>query len=135
MSGSGPGDLRGTSQAGARRRILVVDDNRDSADSMAMLLAMQGYEVRQVYHCRDALAVAAEFQPHAALLDIGLPEMSGHELGARLREVPGLQHVVLVAMSGYGQDHDRQRSVAAGFAHHLVKPVDLETLHRLLTDI
>lgn len=124
-----------TADSGTRRRILIVDDNRDSADSMAILLAMQGYEVRQAYHGREALAVAADFQPDAALLDIGLPEMSGHELGARLREVPGLDHVVLVAMSGYGQEHDRQRSVAAGFSHHLVKPVDLDVLHRLLADI
>jgi len=135
LPGNAPADLGSPADTATRRRILIVDDNRDSADSMAILLAMHGYEVRQVYHGRDALAVAAEFHPDAALLDIGLPEMSGHELGARLREVPGLDHVILVAMSGYGQEHDRQRSVDAGFSHHLVKPVDLDLLHRLLADI
>jgi PAS domain S-box-containing protein len=114
------------------RRVLVVDDNQDSADSMAMLLAMQGYTVRQAYHGREALDVAAEFEPEAVLLDIGLPEMSGYEVAAGLRRLPAGRDIMIIAMTGYGQDSDRERSAAAGFDHHLVKPVPLEPLHELL---
>lgn len=116
-------------------RVLVVDDNRDSADSMGMLLSVQGYAVRQAYTGSEALALLESFEPDAVLLDIGLPEMSGYEVAARMRKLPAGQNLSIIAMTGYGQDEDRERSAAAGFSHHLVKPVPLDALHDLLAGI
>jgi CheY-like chemotaxis protein/nitrogen-specific signal transduction histidine kinase len=116
-------------------RVLVVDDNVDSADSMALLLSLDGHEVRTAFDGSSALTEAAEFQPRAVLLDIGLPGMDGYEVARRLRELPGLRDVLMIAITGYGQQDDRARSKAAGFDHHLVKPVDPEHLSRLLSSL
>jgi PAS domain S-box-containing protein len=116
----------------AALRILVVDDNVDSAESMALLLSLDGHEVRTAFDGQGALVEAAEFQPRAVLLDIGLPGMDGYEVARRMRELPGLHDVLMIAITGYGQEDDRTRSKAAGFDHHLVKPVDPEALSRLL---
>ena len=94
--------------------VLVVDDNVDLADSTAMLLRLSGHEVRVAYSGRTALEVAVEYQPNIVLMDIGLPEMNGYEVARRLREQPRLKDVVIVAMTGYGQESDRQRSREAG---------------------
>ena len=127
-----PIDTPDTTAYRSQRRILVVDDNRDSADSMAMLLAIRGYAVRQAYDGREALAALEAFHPDVVLLDIGLPEMSGYEVAARMRERAAGRRAMIVAMTGYGQQEDRERSAAAGFSHHLVKPVPLEMLDELL---
>jgi CheY-like chemotaxis protein len=113
-------------------RILVVDDNVDSADSMAILLSLDGHEVRVAFDGPTALAAAAEFSPQAVLLDIGLPGMDGYEVARRLRERTENRNILLVAITGYGQDEDRIRSKEAGFDHHLVKPVDPDILSRVL---
>jgi PAS domain S-box-containing protein len=114
------------------RRILVVDDNRDSADSLAVLLQLTGSETRTAYDGAQALDMAAEFHPDVVLLDIGLPRMSGYEVARRMRTEPWGKSIVLLAMTGWGQDEDRARSMEAGFNAHLVKPVDLNVLSALL---
>jgi two-component system CheB/CheR fusion protein len=113
-------------------RVLVVDDNRDSAESMAMLLQATGHEVRTAHEGPDALAIAPEFRPAFVLLDIGLPGMNGYAVAERLRALPGFDKVVLIAMTGYGQEEDRKRSKQAGFDHHLVKPIDFDKLTEIL---
>jgi signal transduction histidine kinase len=115
------------------RRVLVVDDNRDGADSLAVLLCLAGHKTRAAYNALDGLRAAREWRPDVVLLDIGLPDLTGHEVARRLRQELGLESVLLVALTGYGQDADRQRSRAAGIDHHLVKPVDLDQLQALLT--
>jgi PAS domain S-box-containing protein len=114
------------------RRVLVVDDNHDSAESMAILLEIWGHEVRAAYDGPSALALATEYRPDIVLLDIGLPGMSGYEVAKRLRELPELKGMVLVAVTGYGQQSDRERTRAVGFDHHLLKPVDPVRLQELL---
>jgi PAS domain S-box-containing protein len=119
-------------QARAQRRILVVDDNRDSADSLAMLLRLVGHDVRTVHDGRQALVVAAAYRPDLVLLDIGLPGLDGYEVARRLRQEPWIGQTVLVALTGYGGEDDRQQAQAAGFTHHMVKPVDFDSLQQLL---
>lgn len=110
--------------------ILVVDDNVDGAEMLATALIAKGYDTRVAHDGPEALRVAAEFRPGVAFLDIGLPVMDGYELAARLLELLGDATVRLIALTGYGQESDRQN----GFDHHLVKPVDLEAIDRLLVD-
>ncbi len=114
------------------RRVLVVDDNKDAANSLAMILTLEGHEVESVYTAHDALARVLSFKPDVALLDIGLPEMNGYELARRLREQPEVEEIRLVALTGYGQAEDKERACAAGFDDHLVKPADLRALQRAL---
>lgn len=116
----------------ASRRVLVIDDNQDSTTSMAMLLKLVGHEVCVAADGNTGLREAERFLPQVVLLDIGLPDINGYEVARRLRQQPALQSATLIAMTGYGQPEDRQRSSEAGFHHHLVKPVDWETLERLL---
>jgi PAS domain S-box-containing protein len=114
-------------------RILVVDDNRDSAESLATLLRLLGNDVRTAHDGRLALEIAAAYRPDVVVLDIGLPGMSGLEVGRLLRErQKGTEQPLIVAMTGYGQEEDRRRSQEAGFNAHLVKPVDLKVLQELL---
>ena len=117
-------------------RILVVDDNEDAADTLAMLLEAGGHEVLVEHDSRRALERAREGGPEGAprvcLLDIGLPDMDGAELARRLRALPETAGAVLVAVTGYSQDSDRERTRAAGFDHHLVKPIDLDQLYAIL---
>jgi CheY-like chemotaxis protein len=108
----------------SRRRVLVVDDNVDAAEMLAALLAHQGHEVRVESNGVAALAVAEEFMPDVAFLDIGLPGMNGYELARRLRLDPAFGNIVLIAVTGWGQQEDRERSHEAGFDEHLTKPVD-----------
>ena len=114
-------------------RILVVDDNRDSADSLAMLLRLVGHDVRTVHDGRQALSMAATYRPDLVLLDIGLPGMDGFAVARHLRSQPELAGVVLVALTGYGSDEDRRQALAAGFNHHMVKPLDLDALQEFLS--
>jgi len=114
-------------------RILVVDDNEDNAEMLAEALKAKGYQARVAYDAPSALRLAAEFTPGIAFLDIGLPVMDGYELAERLRALPGLAGIRLIALTGYGQESDRQKSKAAGFNHHLVKPVDFKSVQAAIT--
>jgi CheY-like chemotaxis protein len=120
-------------KAAVTHRILVVDDNRDSADSLAMLLRLVGHDVRTAHDGRQALVVAATYRPDLVLLDIGLPGMDGFAVARHLRSQPELAGVVLVALTGYGSDEDRRQAQAAGFNQHMVKPVNFDALQELLS--
>jgi CheY-like chemotaxis protein len=113
-------------------RVLVVDDNRDVADMTATLLAFAGYETRTAYDPSEALALADALRPHIAIIDIGLPVMDGYTLARELRSRLSAAPPLLVALTGYSQDRDRVRSEEAGFAAHLVKPVDADELVQIL---
>jgi CheY-like chemotaxis protein len=117
------------------KRVLVVDDNKDAAESMSMLLELWGHEVRRAYDGPSALESARSWQPEAVFLDIGLPGMDGYEVAERLRELPKGEDTVLIAITGYGQEDDRRRSQRAGIDHHLVKPVAPEGLRSLLESV
>ncbi len=112
------------------RRILVVDDNQDAVEMMETLLGFEGYATRTAFDGETGIEIAADFQPEICLCDIGLPGMNGYELAARLREL--LPQSLLISVSGWGQEEDRQRSIKAGFDYHLVKPVQFEDLLRLI---
>jgi PAS domain S-box-containing protein len=118
----------GESGAVPPRRILVVDDNLDAADTLVMMLRLDGHEVQAVYRGQDALEKIGSFRPQIVLLDIGLPELNGYEIARRIRSLPDGKHVRLIALTGYGQDEDRARAVEAGFDDHLVKPVESAVL-------
>ena len=118
-----------------KRRLLVVDDNRDAAESMSMLLEMWGHEVAFVYDGPSALETAEQWQPEAVFLDIGLPGMDGYEVAERMRALPHAKSAVLIAITGYGQDDDRLRSQRAGIDHHLVKPVAPDALRSLIDSL
>jgi signal transduction histidine kinase/FixJ family two-component response regulator len=120
--------------AGARRpsRILLVEDNVDAAEALAELLRLWGHEVEVAHDGATAVPFARLHRPDVVLLDIGLPGMDGYQVAGALRALPDLAGTLLIALTGYGQPSDRQRSLAAGFDHHLVKPVDLEDLQRLV---
>ena len=118
----------------AQRRVMVVDDNHDSADTMAELVKIWGYEVRTAHDGPGALDCARSFRPHVVLLDVGLPGMDGYELAQRLR-AEGLAGNLMVSVTGYGQDEDRRKAEEAGFDHHLTKPVDPRQLQPLLESL
>ena len=113
-------------------RIVVADDNRDAADSLAMLLQTQGYQVTVGYSGAQALELARELAPQVAILDIGMPDMTGYEVAARLRAASWGRDICLIAVTGWGQEDDKARAAAAGFDHHLTKPVDPDEVERLL---
>jgi len=112
-------------------RILVVDDNQDAADSLAELLGYSGHVMQVAYSGGQALAAVEAFQPQFVFLDIGLPDMSGYEVARRMRGLPGLDQATLIALTGYGQQRDRDLAHDAGFDHHMVKPVDLDKIASL----
>ena len=116
-------------------RILVVDDNRDAADSLAMLLRTSGNDIRTAYDGAEAVQVANDFEPEVVLLDIGLPNMDGHEVAQRIRQEPWARRTCLIAVTGWSDEADRARSRAAGFDHHLVKPLDTSHLAQLLGSV
>ena len=118
-----------------RLRILVVDDNPESANSLGLLMKLVGHDVRIAYNGPTALETLRTFQPQVLLQDIQMPGMSGYEVVQRIREQSATMPVVLVALTGYGSDQDRRRCLDAGFDHHLVKPVDLHALQQLLASI
>ncbi|HTW37859.1 MAG TPA: ATP-binding protein [Steroidobacteraceae bacterium] len=121
-------------EPGTHMRVLVVDDNADAADSIAMLLSLKGHEVLSVHAAHEALDAAQSFRPQLVLLDIGLPGMDGYEVARRLR-LQQIERMRIVAITGYGQPSDRERSRAAGFDQHLVKPIDPDMLHALLGSV
>ena len=116
----------------AGRRVLVADDDRDSADMLAMLLQLTGCTVCAVYDGDSAAREAARFQAEVAFVDLGMPGVSGYETAKRIRSAPSCAGIVLIALTGRGQDEDRRASAAAGFDEHLVKPIDPETLSEIL---
>ena len=118
-----------------KRRILVVDDNRDSATSLSLMLSILGNEIRTAHDGLEAVQAAAAFRPDVILLDIGLPKLNGYDACRRIREQPWGREMVIVALTGWGQEDDRRRSQEAGFNHHLVKPVDPTILKKLLTEM
>lgn len=110
--------------ANGTHRVLIVDDNRDAADSLSMLLRLRGNEVRTAYDGLQAVEMANEYRPDAIVLDIGLPKLDGYEAARRIRQQPWAENVILIALTGWGQDRDRRLATEAGFDHHMVKPVD-----------
>ncbi len=135
LPATGRSDAPRPPPAAHARRLLLVDDNRDSAESLAALLRMLGHEVWQAYDGREALAVARGRRPDLVLLDIGMPDISGYEVARELRADPSLDATTLIALTGYGSDDDRRRSLAAGFDGHLVKPIDFDHLERVLASL
>lgn len=130
-------ELTRSSNASVRSglRILLVDDNQDAAVSLSMLLKLQGHDVQVAHDGLSALEVARSYQPHVVFLDIGMPGMDGYEVARRIRQQPGMEKVVLAALTGWGQQEDRRRTSEAGFNHHLVKPPELKALEGVLAMI
>ena len=120
---------------GPQRRILVVDDNRDAAESLGMLLRMMGHEVRTAYDGQAAVAAAAEYRPRLVLMDLGMPKVDGCEAARRIRAEPWGAELFLVALTGWGAEADQRRTQDSGFDRHLVKPVDTEALKRLIAEL
>ena len=116
-------------------RVLVVEDNVDTAETLALLVKAMGYDVRMIRDGSAALLAALDYKPHAILLDIGLPGLSGHDVAKWVRQQPALKGTLLVALTGYGQDSDRHTSLEAGFDHHLVKPAAFKTIKQILATI
>jgi CheY-like chemotaxis protein len=123
------------SSAGGRLRILVADDNEDSAETLSMLIGLMGHDVRVAYDGIEAFSVAEQFRPHLAFLDIGMPRLNGYEVARRIREQDWSANMVLAALTGWGQDEDRRASKQAGFNLHLVKPIDPSSIQNLLAGI
>jgi CheY-like chemotaxis protein len=127
QSGPDPG-------TGGGLKVLVVDDNLDSASSLAQVLQLWGHDAKTAHDGQAAVQAAQDYQPDVVLLDIGLPGMDGYEVARVLRQKPSLAGMQLVALTGYGQDQDKQRSEQAGFEIHFTKPVDLGTLRKFLQE-
>jgi CheY-like chemotaxis protein len=115
-------------------RVLLVDDNRDATDSLAVLFQLWGYEVRTAYDGLAALEQAKSFAPGVVVLDIGMPGMDGYEVASRLRSQPAFANVLIVAVTGYGGARDRRLSQEAGIDHHIVKPLNTDVLLQLIEE-
>src|SRR5688572_15494972 len=131
-AGPAQGGEHGLFAAAPPRKVLVIDDNRDQAESLGKLLSLMGHDVRLGYDGEEALKLALDFLPDVALLDLGLPKLNGCEVAKRMRSDPRMQHTLLLAQTGWGQEGDRQRTKDAGFDHHLLKPVDIVQLKAIL---
>jgi CheY-like chemotaxis protein len=116
-------------------RVLVVDDNVDSAETIGFVLRKMGHQIRTEYDGQSAVAAADAFRPDLILLDIGLPGMNGHEVAREIRQTPWGGTTTIIAVSGWGEESDKQQSREAGFDHHVTKPLDLEGVQRLLTTV
>ena len=114
------------------RKVLVIDDNRDQAESLGKLLSLMGHDVRLGFDGEEALRLALDFRPDVALLDLGLPKLNGCEVAKRMRSDPRVKDTLLLAQTGWGQDDDLRRTKEAGFDHHLLKPVDIGRLKAIL---
>jgi CheY-like chemotaxis protein len=121
-----------THSATRRFKILVVDDNHDSALSLAMMLSIMGHDTRTAHDGESAVATAETFLPDVVLLDIGLPKLNGYEVAQRIRKTSWGATMYLIAVTGWGQDEDRQRSSEVGLNLHMVKPVEPSALEKLL---
>jgi len=120
------------SSAVRTRRVLVADDNVDAGETLAMLLRLDGHEVHIANDGLEALDLYSRFHPDVAILDIGMPGLSGHEVARKIRGLQGGQPVTLIAVTGWGQKSDKDRAVASGFDHHFTKPVEPSVLSELL---
>lgn len=123
------------SEISAPHRVLIVDDNADAASTLGMLIEMLGNHVATANSGREALALGEDFQPRIIFLDLGMPEMDGFATAAKIREQAWGKNIVIVALSGWGQDEDKRKTEAAGFDHHLVKPTELGQLQKLLAEL
>ena len=112
-----------------------MDDNQDAANSLALLLKLQGHEVRVAYSGMAALEMTKTYTPNVMFLDIGMPGMDGYDVARRIRQTPGLEKIVLAALTGWGQQEDRRRTAEAGFDHHLVKPPEPTALEGVLSEL
>jgi signal transduction histidine kinase len=130
-----PSHRAGPAQVGSGQRLLVVDDNRDGARTLAMMLRLLGNEVRTAHDGLEAVSVAAEFRPQVILMDVGMPKLNGLEATKRIKSEPWGAETAIIALTGWGQDHDRERSKEAGCDGHLVKPVDIPELEKLLASL
>jgi CheY-like chemotaxis protein len=119
-------------QPATTRRVLVVDDNHDSAESLALLLQLTGYEVNMAHDGLEAVEAAAKLLPQVVLLDIGMPNLNGYDAARHIRQQAWGKDMVLIALTGWGQEQDRERTREAGFNAHLLKPVDHDSLMKLL---
>jgi CheY-like chemotaxis protein len=130
-------EMTGDTQAAPtkKRRILVVDDNKDSASSLSLMLKIMGNETKSVFDGLAAVEAAGEFLPEIILLDIGLPKLNGYDACRAIREQPWSEGMYIIALTGWGQDEDRRRSAEAGFDHHLVKPVEMAILQKLFAEM
>jgi CheY-like chemotaxis protein len=117
------------------RRVLVVDDNRDAADTLGALVGVLGADVRVVYDGAAALELIDDFRPDVVVLDLGMPDMDGYEVARRIRERYNGTSPRIIALTGWGQEKDRRRTEAAGFNYHLVKPVDLDAMQAVLGSV
>ena len=115
-----------------KRRILIIEDNIDSAKTTQKLLELQGHKVQVAFGGQSGIKIAQTFRPDVIILDIGLPSMDGYEVAKRLRRLPETEGALLIALSGYGQAEDRKKSKEAGFDHHLVKPADMDQLQAFI---
>jgi CheY-like chemotaxis protein len=131
-AGISPADGDTPAASSAKRRILIVDDNKDSADSLALLLEITGNKTYMAHDGVEAFEAIEKHRPEVVLLDIGLPKLDGHEVCRRVREQPWGKDIMVIALTGWGQEDDRRRSEEAGFNGHLVKPVDYDKLLELL---
>jgi len=130
---AGPAGSPQATPSGQKLRILIVDDNEDAANTLGRLLTLMGKEVRVVHSGAGAIAEVVRFRPRVVLLDLGMPGMDGIETANHIRARPAGREVALVALTGWGQEHDRQLTEEAGFTAHLVKPVNLQQLEQVLT--
>jgi CheY-like chemotaxis protein len=121
--------------AGERLRVLVIDDNRDNAESLRLLLGLMGHNVRVALDGIEGIRVAEDFRPNVILLDIGMPDLDGHEVCRRIRSHDWGRAMVLIAQTGWGQDEDRRRTQACGFDYHLVKPISHAALTEMLAKV
>ena len=131
---SAPVEGNSASSHGAPRRVLVADDNSDGAETLAMILKLSGHEVHLAHSGAEALSSAQELQPEVAILDIGMPDISGYEVARRIRNEVWGSKMILIALTGWGQENDKRRAKMAGFDYHCTKPVDPETLERFFYD-
>jgi CheY-like chemotaxis protein len=128
-------DRAGSLHRSARRRILIADDNIDGAESLRLNLEVHGHDARAAFDGAAALSLAAEFRPEVMVLDLGMPKLDGYQVCRRVRELAWGDDVTIIALTGWGQEQDRRRTLEAGFDHHLVKPVDPAFLVRLIDEV
>ena len=130
-----PSQSNGRAEDKLDARILIADDNKDSAESLAMLLQLRGADVRTVHDGLEAVETAEVFQPDLVLLDIGMPKLNGYDAARRIRETPWAAKATIVAMTGWGQPDDKRRAADAGFDHHLTKPIEPKLLDDVLAQL